>query len=75
MKLLTVYTKKPCVQCDAVTRWLDKRPHVEHKLVELTEDLAVKFKNMGLMRAPILEAADGSLSCGFDTSFLGRFDA
>lgn len=50
---ITVHTKKPCVQCDATIRKLDKLG-IRYVTEDLTEDSAAKFKRFGHMSAPIV---------------------
>lgn len=60
---VTVYTKKPCVQCDATTRRLDQKgiPYT----TAVFDDAAVeRFKAEGLLQAPVVVAGD-RVWCGF----------
>lgn len=52
-----VWSKKPCVQCNAVKRALDKGEveYEERMLPDFPEQLEA-FKARGLMQAPIVEA-------------------
>lgn len=63
---VTVWTKKPCVQCNAVKREL-KRGGVdftELDLMEHPEELEA-FKARGLSSAPIVEADGHETFAGF----------
>ncbi|GFZ82336.1 glutaredoxin family protein [Nesterenkonia alkaliphila] len=55
---ITVWTKDPCVQCDAVKRKLDKEgvPYQTQNL-EAPENAATveKFRQRGLMHAPVVQ--------------------
>lgn len=77
--MLKFYTKKPCVQCNAVQRWLDKRGLVEgadyekHPLDDLLVD---SFRQAGYLAAPILIPEEGEGWAGFRPDLLeGYFDA
>ncbi|PTR30615.1 ribonucleoside-diphosphate reductase class Ib glutaredoxin subunit [Rhodococcus sp. OK519] len=54
---VTVYTKKPCVQCDATIRRLDKNG-IEYRLAEFDEAAIAWFKAEGHMQAPVVVAGD-----------------
>ncbi|ASN69240.1 putative glutaredoxin-like protein [uncultured Caudovirales phage] len=54
---VTVYTKKPCVQCDATIRRLDKNG-IEYVLAEFDEAAIARFKAEGHMKAPVVVAGD-----------------
>lgn len=64
---ITVYTKKPCPQCD-MTKTLMKREGLEFEEVDLLSnlDLLEKFKEEGLLQAPIVVIGnDGRRWAGF----------
>lgn len=64
---VTVYTKKPCPQCD-MTKMLMKREGIEFEEVDLLADLELleKFKAEGLLQAPIIVLGnDGRRWSGF----------
>ena len=64
---ITVYTKKPCPQCD-MTKSLMKREGMEFEEVDLLSnlDLLEKFKEEGLLQAPIVVLGnDGRRWAGF----------
>jgi len=50
---VTVYTKKPCSQCDMTMKLMD-REGIVYEAVSLTDELVEKFKAEGLMQAPIV---------------------
>lgn len=54
---VTVYTKKPCVQCDATIRRLDKNG-TEYVLAEFDEAATARFKAEGHLQAPVVVAGD-----------------
>lgn len=62
--MITVYSKKPCVQCDATKRWL-KDADVEWQEVQLTDELIAQFKERGLSSAPVVDM-NGSWHAGFE---------
>lgn len=51
--MITVHSKKPCVQCDATFRHLDKAG-IPYTVVQLTEESAGTFKDAGHMQAPVV---------------------
>lgn len=67
-----VYSKEPCVQCNATYKVLDKMgaPYDVHKLEELPEKLE-EFKEAGYMQAPIVEW-NGERWAGFRPDKLGE---
>lgn len=66
------YTKKPCVQCDATERFLDKNgiPRDTHDLAQMPEKLE-EFKEQGHMQAPVVEF-NGERWSGFRPDKLGE---
>lgn len=65
MPKVTVYTKKPCSQCDMTMKLMD-REGIEYEAVPLTEELLEKFKEEGIMQAPIVVIGnDGRRWSGF----------
>lgn len=56
---VTVHSKKPCVQCDATFRKLDKEG-IEYVVVQLTEESAATFKAAGHMQAPVVVTSTGT---------------
>lgn len=57
MSAITIWSKKPCVQCTAVFRSFDK-DGVEYEVRNLPDfpDELQAFKERGLMQAPIVES-------------------
>jgi glutaredoxin-like protein NrdH len=69
---ITVYTKKPCPQCD-MTKKVLKRYGLEFEEVDLPSnpDLLEKFKDEGLLQAPIVVIGnDGRRWSGFRPDLL-----
>jgi glutaredoxin-like protein NrdH len=66
------YSKKPCVQCDATERFLDKNniPRDTFNLAEMPEKLE-EFKEQGHMQAPVVEF-NGERWSGFRPDKLGE---
>ena len=65
MPKVTVYTKKPCSQCTMTMRLMD-REEIDYEAVDLTDELVAKFKDEGLMQAPIVVIGnDGRRWAGF----------
>ena len=67
MSKVTVYTKKPCPQCD-MTKKLMTREGIEFEEADLMADpeLLEKFKAEGLLQAPIVVIGnDGRRWSGF----------
>lgn len=66
---ITVWSKKPCVQCNAVYRALDgaglKGKYEVINLPDFPDQLAA-FKDRGLMQAPIVEAEGFETFAGYD---------
>lgn len=56
---VTVHSKKPCVQCEATFRKLDKLG-LAYTVVELTEESAARFKQFGHLSAPVVFAGTHS---------------
>jgi len=52
---VTVYTKPPCVQCNATYRALDAKS-IEYEIHDLSEDPAAleKVKALGYLQAPVV---------------------
>jgi glutaredoxin-like protein NrdH len=78
--MLTFYTKKPCVQCNATQRWLDREGLVEgedYRKVDMTDtpSLVEEMKGMGYLAAPILVPDAGEGWSGFDPDRLGEWYA
>lgn len=65
MPKVTVYTKKPCSQCTMTMKLMD-REGIVYEAVDLTDELVAKFKDEGLMQAPIVVIGnDGRRWAGF----------
>lgn len=65
MPKVTVYTKKPCSQCDMTMKLMD-REGIVYESVALTDELAVQFRDEGFMQAPIVVIGnDGRRWTGF----------
>lgn len=67
MAKVTIYTKKPCPQCD-MTKRLMQREGIEFEEVDLlaSPDTLAKFKEEGLLQAPIVVIGnDGRRWAGF----------
>lgn len=67
MTRVTVYTLPVCVQCDRTKKLMD-RDGIEYDAVDLTTvpDVAAKFKEEGLLQAPIVVVGnDGRRWGGF----------
>jgi glutaredoxin-like protein NrdH len=64
---ITVWSKPNCVQCRAVYRAFDKAgtAYEVKNLPDFPEELEA-FKDMGLMGAPVVEAAGFPIFSGFD---------
>ena len=65
--VVTVYTLPVCVQCNQTKKVMD-REGIEYTAVDLTTvpDVAAKFKEEGLMQAPIVVVGnDGRRWTGF----------
>jgi glutaredoxin-like protein NrdH len=62
-----VWSKKPCVQCNAVKRALKAGgvEFEERNLPDFPEELEA-FKDMGFMGAPVVEAAGLPAFAGFE---------
>lgn len=58
---VTVHSKKPCVQCAATFRKLDKEG-IAYTVVQLTEESAAEFKTAGHMQAPVVVTDRGTWS-------------
>lgn len=61
-RVVTVYSKKPCVQCDATFRKLDG-VGVEYKVADaMNEDNLNFIRGLGYMQAPVVTVEeDGKL--------------
>ncbi len=70
--MVTVYSKKNCVQCNATYRRLDDKG-IEYRVIDMTEDASAleKVKSLGYLQAPVIVAGDEHWS-GFDPN---RIDA
>lgn len=67
MSRVTVYTLPSCVQCDRTKKLMD-REGIAYETVKLEEhpDKAAKFKDQGLLQAPIVVIGnDGRYWTGF----------
>lgn len=73
MERLTMYSKKPCVQCDATERKLDQLdiPYDVVSLEDLTDEQVQAFRDEGLLQAPVVEFA-GERWSGFRPDKLGE---
>ncbi|RJU01998.1 NrdH-redoxin [Arthrobacter frigidicola] len=58
---VTVYSKKPCVQCDATFRSLDKKD-VTYTVVDIgTDTTALNYvRSLGHMQAPVVVVETGT---------------
>jgi glutaredoxin-like protein NrdH len=58
-KMITVYTKPACVQCDATKRLMDKL-NLEYTTVDITEDAEAfgMLVSKGFQAAPVVNAGD-----------------
>lgn len=63
---VTVYSKNPCVQCDATKRAMDKEG-IDYDVVDVGEDMEAlhKIVAMGYRSAPVVIAGDQHWG-GFD---------
>jgi len=59
--VITVHTKKPCVQCTVTLRKLTEL-RIPYTEVELTEESIARFKRFGHLSAPIVTAGEHSFS-------------
>lgn len=78
--MLTFYTKKPCVQCNATQRWLDQRGLVENEhytKIDVTHDPKTldTLREMGHIQAPVLAVDDDNHWAGFDPVKLQEWHA
>jgi len=57
---VTVYTRTPCVQCNATKRHLD-RIGVDYDVIDVTNSAedAQYLTDQGFMQAPVVEVRDG----------------
>lgn len=67
---VTVHSKKPCVQCDATFRRLDK-DGIEYDVVQLTDESAAKFRDAGHMQAPVV-VTDTDTWAGFRPDLIDK---
>lgn len=56
-KVVTVYRKKPCVQCDATERWLTQH-EIDFEIGDAVENAEVFKGLLNLMQAPIVKVFD-----------------
>lgn len=56
---VTVFTKKPCPQCDATIRELDKKG-VDYVLSPITEENTELFRASNLLSAPVVVTPHGA---------------
>lgn len=57
---MKLYTKTVCPKCMLVKMWIDNSDkEVEYFNIDHNEVLADKFRGLGIMAAPILEAEEG----------------
>lgn len=63
---VVVWSKPSCMQCLATKRALERAgvPYVEHRLPE-RPDMVDRFRQAGLMQAPVVQAPGGRTWCGF----------
>jgi glutaredoxin-like protein NrdH len=56
---VTVYSKSPCVQCDATYRALDSKG-IEYNVIDLSENAAALriVKELGYLQAPVVVTDD-----------------
>lgn len=73
--MVTVYSKKPCVQCDATYRRLDTNG-VKYRVVDITENPEAfdYVKSLGHRQAPVVVAGEDHWS-GFDPNKLDALTA
>lgn len=60
MSVVTVFSKKPCVQCNATFRALDKRG-IEYKVIDITVDpnvLGFLQDTLDAIQAPVVVLSD-----------------
>lgn len=59
MAEVTVYTRTPCVQCNATKRHLDKRK-IDYSVVDVTNSVedSQYLVDQGFMEAPVVEVRD-----------------
>lgn len=64
--MLTVYSKKSCVQCNATYRALDDKG-VAYDVVDMSEDAQAlqKVKDLGYLQAPVVITPEGEHWSGF----------
>ena len=64
--MLTVYSKKSCVQCNATCRALDDKG-VEYDVVDMSvdPDALEKVKALGHLQAPVVITPEGEHWSGF----------
>ena len=64
--MLTVYSKKSCVQCNATYRALNDKG-VEYDVVDMSEDAQAlqKVKDLGYLQAPVVITPEGEHWSGF----------
>lgn len=74
---VTVYTKPGCQPCRATKRKLDDL-NIDYDTVDLTEELALGFRDEGLSSAPVVEVDLGSGAtwrwAGFAPSQIEKLD-
>lgn len=60
---ITVFSKKPCVQCNATFRALDKK-NADYDVVSVTEDAeALEFiQKLGFQQAPVVMISEDTLT-------------
>lgn len=58
---VTVHSQKPCVQCDATFRKLNKLG-IPYVTVELTDESRTRFRRAGHLSAPIVTAGEQTWS-------------
>lgn len=71
--MVTVYTKRSCVQCTATFRALDSKG-IKYEIKDMSEDpeaLALA-KELGYLQAPVVIAPSGESWSGFRPDLIGQ---